>query len=142
MNLERFREIVGSYGSSPDRWPEDERGAARNFAIASKEAKHLIQKEVELDRLLDRYDLPEVALSEVEVPNNRRLALLINWMLPDFSDLRNTIWRPALIGAFPIMVGIVIGLKSPDETGYALTAYEELELLAITDYPRGALFDE
>ena len=67
MNLQRFRELVRSYGAAPDRWPEEERQAALDLAGTSSEAEFLMRQEAELDSFLDGFDLPEAVALEIEV---------------------------------------------------------------------------
>ena len=110
MNLQRFRELVGSYGAAPDRWPEEERQAALDLAGTSSEAEFLMRQEAELDSFLDGFDLPEAVALEIEVAATRRLALLFNWLLPDLNNLKRTLWRPVMVAMAPLMIGIVIGL--------------------------------
>ena len=142
MNLQRFRELVGSYGAAPDRWPEEERQAALDLVRTSSEAEFLMRQEAELDSFLDGFDLPEVVALEIEVPATRRLELLFNWLLPDLNNLKRTLWRPVMVAMAPLMIGIVIGLSTPTESTYELTTGEELMLLAMTDYAKGVWLDE
>ena len=142
MNLQRFRELVRSYGAAPDRWPEEERQAALDLAGTSSEAEFLMRQEAELDSFLDGFDLPEVVALEIEVPATRRLELLFNWLLPDLNNLKRTLWRPVMVAMAPLMIGIVIGLSTPTESTYALTTDEELILMAMTDYAKGVWLDE
>ena len=142
MNLQRFRELVGSYGASPNRWPGEERQPALDFAETSSEAESVIRLEAELDSFLDGFDLPEAVVPAIQIPTTHRLELLVNWMLPDCNNLTRTLWRPAMVAMAPLMIGMVIGFNTPTESNYELTTNEELMLLAMTDYARGVWFDE
>lgn len=53
MKLKRFARLLDSYGSNPERWPEDERDAALALLAASTEAGDLRDLAQPLDQMLD-----------------------------------------------------------------------------------------
>lgn len=52
VTLSRLAELVAAYGAAPDRWPADERQGAEALLSRSPEARGLVERERELDRLL------------------------------------------------------------------------------------------
>ena len=60
MTLSRFREIVESYGSNPNRWPAGERAAATTLA-SRPEGRALLDGAAGLDGLLDTAPAPAPA---------------------------------------------------------------------------------
>lgn len=60
MTPERFREIVAAYGTLPRRWPAAERVAAETFSQNNAEARDMLVREANLDRLLDTYRIAPV----------------------------------------------------------------------------------
>lgn len=79
MTPERFRDIVEAYGAIPRRWPASERAAAETFLRNNAEARDVLAREADLDRLLDSYRIasPTSALTGAivaSVPSSRRLS--------------------------------------------------------------------
>lgn len=52
VTLSRLAELVAAYGAVADRWPMDERQGAEALLSRSPEARALVERERELDRLL------------------------------------------------------------------------------------------
>ncbi len=61
MNLERFKQIVESYGAAEQRWPKGERAAAVDLLAASDEARQLQIEARFADRLLASQPQPAPA---------------------------------------------------------------------------------
>ncbi len=58
MTPERFRALLQTYGADPERWPDDERSAARALATHdSAELRQSLAEEAQLDRWLDDHAL-------------------------------------------------------------------------------------
>lgn len=77
MTPERFRQIVEAYGAVPQRWPIRERAAAETFVRKSAQARDMLAREADLDRLLNTYRIapPTSALTGAiiaSVPSSRR----------------------------------------------------------------------
>ena len=77
MTPERFRQIVEAYGAVPQRWPTRERASAEAFVSKSAQARDVLAREADLDRLLDAYRVapPDSALTGAiiaSVPSSRR----------------------------------------------------------------------
>ncbi len=53
MTLERLSELVDAYGASALRWPTGERAGAETLLARSAEARALVARAADLDRLLD-----------------------------------------------------------------------------------------
>ena len=95
MNLERFTLIVESYGADSQQWPGDERAEALEFSRTSTDAMSLLDQAAELDQHLALFELPDSKLSVQRIERGILSALkpgaleqLLNWVLPDFDDLR------------------------------------------------------
>ncbi|MDP1627548.1 hypothetical protein [Parvibaculum sp.] len=69
ITLERLAGIVGAYGASPSRWPEDERAAAEALLAASAEARALVADAARFDALLD--------MAPAEAPSEALVARLM-----------------------------------------------------------------
>ena len=143
MNLDRFAEIVQSYGTAPARWPGDECQAAKQLVETSAEARAILASEEPLDDLLM---LVEGQLIGQESMNSVRLAVrdeiskpgpwiprLVDWITPDVGDLSHTLWRPTLAAAILLIAGIFIGVLVPAGTDADLSTEQELYLLALSD---------
>lgn len=53
MTERRFARLITAYGADPERWPEAERAAARDWAARHPEARPDLEAERRLDALLD-----------------------------------------------------------------------------------------
>lgn len=53
MSLERLAAILDAYGAADRRWPAEERAAALALVEASPQARAMLARAAELDRLLD-----------------------------------------------------------------------------------------
>lgn len=52
MTLKRFRALARSYGAQLQRWPQEERDAARELLAGSEEARALLEQERALDGVI------------------------------------------------------------------------------------------
>lgn len=151
MNLERLREIIGSYGAAEDSWPPDERNAVLSLLDHSAEARALVSIEASLDTLLDAFEIPsdshaqnrlkQKILTEI-APNV--VERIIDWLTPEMEALRSSFWRPTLAAALPLLVGIAIGINFADDTAVfeSFTESETFYLLAITGDSNGGWYEE
>ncbi len=138
MELIRFTEIILAYGANQAHWPEDERAAAESFLNSSRQAQALVSRTAEFDLKLNRYELEAVAdqilkTSILEQIQPTIVESLTGWLLPDFTLLPQTLWRPTAAAIMPLLLGIAIGFLFTDDSDYELTDNEELQLLAITE---------
>ena len=58
MDIDRFRALAEAYGGAMDRWPQDERDAARIFARAHPETAAILADAAALDAMLAEWTLP------------------------------------------------------------------------------------
>lgn len=148
MNIERFKQIIDSYGSNESVWPIEERDAAREFLASSPDAQAMLRKAGRLDELLDGYQpqldhqrrssLVDSIVAKVQ-PGS--LGKLVEWLTPDSDAIVASIWRPVLAMSTPLVLGIAIGITF--ETDDYFTADEERYLMAISiDTAEGDSFYE
>ena len=138
MELKRFTEIILAYGANQAHWPEDERPAAVSLLNTSAEAQVLVSSAAYFDLKLNRYELETVAdqnlkTSILDQIQPTIIESLTDWLLPDFTLLPLTLWRPTAAAIMPLVLGIAIGFLFTDDSDYELTENEELQLLAITE---------
>lgn len=91
MTLDRLRQLLDAYGASPERWPDDERGAATALMSESNAARGLRDDAARLDALLDLVPARQPSRRLVE----RALAGAPN-------DPRQARWRRLTIVAVPL----------------------------------------
>jgi hypothetical protein len=109
-SLQRFRQIVESYGSRPQRWPEPEREAALALLEYSAEARELVQQQTGLDRVIGDFELPELP-----APLQRRLAEIpVHAGRQRRFGLRR-MWAPILAWSLAGVSGVWLGTAFPDE---------------------------
>ena len=115
MTLEEFTKIIESYGSSSERWPVGLREECENFIANNSAARELIDRQQELEMLMNQIAVPEFPGLEAKVLDQqlppRKLAPLdrfLEWLLP--ADKPGKLfWRPAMVACLPLIFGIVIG---------------------------------
>ena len=144
MTLEEFTKIIESYGSSSERWPVGLREECENFIANNSEARELIDRQQELEMLMNQIAVPEFPGLEAKVLNQqlppRKLALLdpfLEWLLPAGKPGK-LFWRPAMIACLPLIFGIVIGNFYNFGVGLQGESFEywddELYILSLNDY--------
>jgi hypothetical protein len=125
--FERFRALVEAYGTSPERWPESEREAMREFA-SSDEARAWLSEQGRVDAWLD--EAPEVAPSAdllrrvAEIPARHERAS--GWAWP-FGRLRNVV----AIAAAAAAMGLVVGMTTTDASPDGPDEWDDLSSLAL-----------
>lgn len=125
MNFERFKQIVDSYGTRTESWPEAERAAATDLIQSTGEAREYLEAAKHLDELLDRYQ-PAVDESRQQqlvnsIVSGTRAGLIermINWLTPDAEAILISIWRPALAMSMPLLLGVAIGINYSTEDSF------------------------
>ncbi|WP_421786055.1 hypothetical protein [Hyphobacterium sp.] len=100
--MNRFADLADAYGGEIDRWPEDERAAARLLLAESGDARAMLADAQQLDGLLS--DSGEVAPSELLV----RRILKSAPARPFEADWR----RPAVAAAAALIIGVIGGFTS------------------------------
>ena len=150
MNLQRFEQLIGAYGSNPERWPLGERQAATDFLTTSTEAQNLALIERRLDQQLDLSEPAQKDLSQLRgLIVSKTLALrgeqfsaresilmldkLLDWLLPAGPI---QFWRPALAASLPLIVGGLLGMSIDTNQFESVDSWEdELEIMAINTAP-------
>ena len=61
--------------------------------------------------------------------------------MPDLQQAPGRIWRPVMVAALPLVMGIAIGLQPSPDTA-SLTTAEEIYLTAFTGETYGDWYDE
>ncbi|MFP6826798.1 MAG: hypothetical protein VB977_11930 [Pseudohongiellaceae bacterium] len=144
MTLEEFGKIIESYGSSSERWPVDMREECENFIADNSEARELVNRQLELEMLMDQIAVPEFPGLEARVLDqqlpSRKLAPLdqfLEWLLP-VDKSGKQFWRPAMVACLPLIFGIIIGNFYNFGVGLQGESFEywddELYILSLNDY--------
>ncbi len=141
MNIKRFQQLLEAYGTREENWPREEREAARMLLQSNSDCERLFQQYQQLDGYLDEYvtriaaGLSEKILSGLPMPLVDRI---ISWLIP---DVKSEIWKPAIAGSLPLVVGVILGtstlgslLDTAEPTG---NWEEEIYLLALDDTANG-----
>lgn len=144
MKIEEFTKIVETYGSESTRWPAELRDECTAFMANNPAARTLINRQWELDKLLNQITVPAFPELESRVLNQqlppRKGSLtdqILAWMLPE-NGFGKQIWRPAMLACLPLVFGIVIGNffsfgVDLENDGFAYWD-DELTMLSLNDY--------
>lgn len=113
---DRVRALLEAYGADPQRWPTAEREDARRLIAADPLLAAEIDEAAAFDTLLDALPAPEpspalrVALKDI--PERARF---------DWADRLFALWpfgapwRPAAGLVAAALVGVVVGISTPDQ---------------------------
>ncbi len=134
VDLERFGQLLESYGADPRRWPEAEREGAQALLVSSPEAARMRERAAALDGLLGQASSlepsPELVariLAAASPPGWRRLTREF-W---PFGPL----WRPLSALAASALLGVAVGIAVPppfpDGTARQSELNEEISMLAL-----------
>lgn len=144
VTLSRLAELVAAYGVVADRWPADERQGAEALLLRSPEARALLERERELDRLLAAAPdaVPSVALvARLMAARPRAASSLIRngargeggfWRM-----LAQSVWPygspvlPAGALAASVLVGVGFGAAMPS----AVSAFGLATATVVTSEP-------
>ncbi|MFT7218944.1 MAG: hypothetical protein ACI8Z1_000557 [Candidatus Azotimanducaceae bacterium] len=153
MNLERFKQIVESYGAESARWPIDEAESARLFLSSSSNAQRCLNEAEKTDQYLDVIRVePSTAVldritlgieagiaAEHKVPIAARvsssanlLSRFIEWLTPKQPRAIASFLRPTLAACLPLVLGIGIGMNVSLDDESTLSSNEEIQLLALS----------
>lgn len=155
MTLERFAAIMDAYGTSPARWPADERAAAEALLAETPAAQALAAEVAKLDLMLAAasVEAPSAALVERLMAARPRAAVVAPAPQQDkgfFRRLIEALWPygspviPSGALAASIMLGVVLGSvadvsvldMSPANVAAAeMETGERLVALALADAP-------
>ncbi len=142
MEMERFEQLLAAYGASFQRWPAEERDAAQILLQSSEEARRLHAQTAALDRMLDAWqveppdDLRERILAQLPRTVRTPLDRFVDWLMPDMEHMGAQVWRPALVAAIPLLVGIILGSTLDivsDGTDSPEVWQEEIYLMALNE---------
>jgi len=140
MTIERFSQVVETYGGEAKRWPQAERPLAQQLLSDSAEARHLQQAALRLDHLLDQVPVtpPTLALQQRILNQIRRhpeplqdaWQWFMQWLFG--TTFRDHLLRPAFALIIPLILGLLLGLNlvSVPVDENQLVA-EEMNLLAL-----------
>lgn len=139
MDIARFKHLLSAYGAAIERWPEEERNAAREFIESNPETNALLREAALLDQALDAYKAESINTIREDIlarlPDRTRRGLLdrfIDWLLPDLGYMGAWLWRPALLASVALILGIVLGSTlSLDPANDAGVWQEELHVMAL-----------
>ena len=147
MSLKRLQQIIESYGTNPDAWPEDERDEAVRLLELNRSSITGFDEQVELDALLDGFTIsagPDAQIIHriMDQVQPTLLEHIVAWLTPG-RDFR-AYWRPALAMAMPLLLGFTLGMTLSLDlmTEEDTTWDEELYVLAITGDSNGEWFYE
>ncbi len=129
MKIERFTQIIDSYGGDPLRWPETERLAAQGLAARDPRAAALLDEVEALDAMFDTAPTLEADEAlKARILARRPRPSLWREMFPNVPA-----WRPALGFALALAVGVGVqsaaaerlGLDTTDEVAASSDASDE-----------------
>jgi len=138
QTIERFSQLIDSYGAEVKRWPVDERVAALKLLETSETARHLQQSALNLDNLLDDTQIlkpsPQLRnriLNTIKIkPRKEAWQWLGEWLMG--TTLHEHILRPAFAVILPLLLGISLGLNLNSMPESEQTWFEEeINLLAL-----------
>lgn len=135
MNMDRLRQLLKTYGASPDRWPDEDRDAARKLLAENPDARRWLSAEASLDEMLNTFEvdvpveLKHRILARIPETSNDMLDRLIDWIIPS----RDHLWRPVVVAIIPLVAGIVIGgtVRIGDTADDADIWQEEIYVMAL-----------
>jgi hypothetical protein len=126
MTEARLLEIIAGHGSRPDRWPREERAAALALLDASPAAREALADATRLDVMLDRHPVPPVSLalqSRIAAIPERRHETLAG-VFRSFWPF-GALWRPAGGLAAAAIIGLMVGIGTPQDEGTQITQVPE-----------------
>ena len=135
FDIQRFQQILDSYGSNADRWPATEREAALALLRTSPDAQKLCGEAGDLDRILDLAESPEptpalatrIVAAARQAPGWRERLTAIGSEIWPFGSQ----WQAAAIFASAAILGLALGAVPlpPTAAEDELPIIEELALL-------------
>ena len=135
IDIQRFEQLLQSYGANADRWPTVERDAARALVQASSDARRLFDEAVQLDGILDSAASPKpsAALAARIVSAARRAPAWRQHLTNIAAEIWpfGRQWQAAAILASAAILGLALGTVPLPSTvaENELPIIEELALL-------------
>ena len=124
LSIDRFHDLVASYGADPDRWPAELRGNAVSCLVESEAARAAWCEAAELDADLDRVagldtspDLVQAVLAIADTPDK------------PISAPASAIMRHVLPYAAAAAIALVIGLSVPSPLRDTTVAAPQAEIV-------------
>ena len=119
MNIERFSELLDTYGAEPVNWPAAERTAAEALLAVDPQAQRVLHETVTLNRLLDRSvahePSPALRRAVAEIPLREPRSVKLPWLVATFV-------RGALSATLLLGLGGAYGfIDNPSSDGVADT---------------------
>jgi hypothetical protein len=106
MTLKQFKRLLDAYGADVQRWPGEERRAARALLARDPAARAAQHDAAELDRWLDAYDPPSEAGAAA------RVAAGLTKLPPQAVDWRSALgefwWELRTLPRVPAIVAVVL----------------------------------
>ena len=138
MDIQRFAQLIDTYGGQSEQWPSEVRDVALAFLAHSAEAQKLQQTASQLDSLLNFVTVNEPSpflkqriLRHIFSPKLTIWQELKVWLLG--ATWPQYLWRPALTLLLPLILGIILGsqLTFSESTNVQEALWqEEISLLA------------
>ncbi len=112
MDIARAHQLLDAYGADPACWPAAERIALSEFIAESPEAARVRARAATLDHVLNQ--------AGTYAPSDRVRAQILaaapirsdDW-LDGMRAAFGSLWRPAAVLAFSLVVGIGLGIMNP-----------------------------
>ena len=106
MTLKQFKRLLDAYGADVQRWPAEERRAARTLLARDPAARAAQHDAAELDRWLEAYDPPSEAGAAA------RVMAELTTLPPQAIDWRSAIgefwWELRTLPRVPAIVAVVL----------------------------------
>ena len=118
MTKERFLEILDAYGADSRRWPEAERSDALRFAaIGEADILDAVAQARSLDDMLDGAAVPTLstqAMARLRADARPSPLASFSAAVHKLLQWQGPIWQPAGALAASLILGLTLGLASPD----------------------------
>jgi hypothetical protein len=142
MNIQKFRKLLGAYGTNSEVWPSADKETALRFLDVDPEAKSVVAEFRRLDEILNADVVTESStlkmniLKQIQSSNitgsdstssdtdTDLIARIWNWLAPQ-SNGALVIWRPAMVACIPLLAGIYLGTMMDTNNDENLLEWEE-----------------
>lgn len=142
MNIQKFRKLLGAYGTNSEVWPSADKETALRFLDVDPEAKSVVAEFRRLDEILNADVVTESStlkmniLKQIQSSNitgsdstssdtdTDLIARIWNWLAPQ-SNGALVIWRPAMVASIPLLAGIYLGTMMDTNNDENLLEWEE-----------------
>jgi hypothetical protein len=147
MNIQKFRKLIGAYGTNSEVWPSADKETALRFLDVDPEAKSVVAEFRRLDEILNADMVTESStlkmniLKQIQSSNitgsdstssdstssdtdTDLIARIWKWLAPQ-SNGTLVIWRPAMVASIPLLAGIYLGTMMDTSNDENLREWEE-----------------